>query len=413
MPAVLDPAIPSHAEAYAALDTRARSLLRRHKLGERERLVAEIVLDWSYAKGRPFAQIPQQNYFSLLTGISKGNISQILRSLARANILLIDHAADPLPTYTFNVDAAAWRYVDTRLRDADALARADAIEAHLDRIASTSPEQLHLIEPLPDLARLLADDAREQALHSSTTHTSRHPSSFHTHGGRHAAHPGSRAAGEHPEIPSGSRPSAEPDVTSLTDLRRRIADSLGCDIPPEVPESGTEGHDPLPGSQTPSSGTAHIKHLDASNSSHLMVSSKCAAVPDSGTELVGDERDRLSQRDSLQGAEVGRPTHQPSLSPLSGASRQAAERVDRGGGATPRASGRAGERELLDELAAVLGTEAMKTHGGYWRLRIRENRRAVVEALADLRLRLLDRHQPPVRNRGGWLRDRYRRIHAG
>jgi hypothetical protein len=70
-----------------------------------------------------------------------------------------------------------------------------------------------------------------------------------------------------------------------------------------------------------------------------------------------------------------------------------------------------GERELLAQIAEVLGEKEMKENGGMWREIIRdgpEERRALRNTIEDFKLRTSDKRHP-IRNRAAWFTDRFQR----
>ena len=260
---------------YALLERVSRRALRRHALNERERLVAEIVLDFSYAIARPAALIPRQEIFVTLTGISKGNVSACLMALESARILHILRAE---ALYTFLPDSSTWK-VKSRLASDAHVAEADRAEAWLVETAWVTPEQLHLLPPLPDLTLLLAADAREELINN------------------------------HRGIPA-TRPGDQPDATSLglpavpqgDELTARIAESLQRPVPspsptaspPLVSDSGTGATESVQRCSR-SSGNSPLNALNVSYRLPLNANIKCA-VPESGTrgaegELLAEIRD--------------------------------------------------------------------------------------------------------------------------
>lgn len=240
---------------FPLLERISRRALRRHALSERERLIAEIVLDFSYAIGRPAALIPRQDIFVTLTGITKGNVSTVLLSLESARILNIIRAES---IYTFLPDSSTWR-VRSRLTSEAHVAAADRTEVWLVETARIQPEQLHLLPPLPDLDLLLAEDARK-ALSSSET--------FNAHSEPLVADAISHG---YSAVPRGS------------DLTARIADSLGLAVPLQPLNQSDPDIYPVPESGTSSryGGNSHLNALNESYSSPLNAI-QCA-VPDSGT----------------------------------------------------------------------------------------------------------------------------------
>jgi len=70
----------------------------------------------------------------------------------------------------------------------------------------------------------------------------------------------------------------------------------------------------------------------------------------------------------------------------------------------------ADEGETIRWLTEALGQAIMDQHGGGWRTAIREHKRAVVNACYEFRLRSNDPILMPLRNPGGWLRDKFNRL---
>lgn len=349
---------------FPALERISRRALRRHALTERERLVAEIVLDFSYALEQPAARIPRQDIFVTLTGISKGNVSSTLAALEAARVLHIDRAGG---LYTFLPDASTWR-VRSRLATAAHVAAADRTEAWLAEAARTAADQLFLLEPLPDLTLLLAADARESmgyldhSAQPGREYQCADSRASEPNHGRESRGSSTRAevacshGGDHQHAATAPEDGGDvADFRDLQDLRRRIAESLdeshfagGGESPPEVPESGTSsrysGNSPL-----------NVNAVNViSKKSQLNV--PFTGVPKSGTD-----------------------------------------------GGT--------ERELLDALRKACGEEAMRLWGGKWRMRIREDAPAVREALGDLKLHMVSGRKIK-KSPGHFLTDRYRRIRA-
>jgi hypothetical protein len=70
-----------------------------------------------------------------------------------------------------------------------------------------------------------------------------------------------------------------------------------------------------------------------------------------------------------------------------------------------------GERELLGQIAGILGEVEMEKNGGMWRKRIRRGpaeRRALRNTIEDYRLLTPDQRNY-IRNRAAWFTDRYQR----
>jgi hypothetical protein len=254
--------MPSHTpDDYARLEIHSRRALRQHELKERELIICHLIIDFSYARCRPAAWFPSQSHIAIITNISKGNISTFLAGLEGKRILLIDRAAG---LYTFQADPSGWK-VPSRF-PTDAHARAAArVEDWIAEAADMRPEQLHLLEPLPDLDILLADEGRLEVL-------------------RKTASPGTPLRADS-EGSSALHPRG--DMSDRAEINARIAHSLATAGGGQVPNLGTS---------VPNLGTPHLMHLSASYSSHLDESSKCA-VPDLGTasRKPGIERELLGE----------------------------------------------------------------------------------------------------------------------
>ena len=58
----------------------SRRLLLMHRLTEREQQIAEVILEWSFARNRTEALIPELRFFCTLTGIDNNKHSSTPRS---------------------------------------------------------------------------------------------------------------------------------------------------------------------------------------------------------------------------------------------------------------------------------------------------------------------------------------------
>ncbi len=247
---------------FAHKEYLSRRALRRHHLSERERLIAEIIIDYSFALGRADAYIPKDGIFCQLTGISKGHVSEVLGALALAGVIRIDRRGG---RFSFQPDTSQWK-VRSRLRSEAHIRAADRVEAWLSEAARVEVEQLHLLRPPPDFDRLMDEESWSEAFQRDPI-------------------PVGPEYRDGSQGPTASRPGGDMDVAQLN---ARIAASL-AQFPacPQVPEKGTP---------VPDSGTPHLnEHLDVSYSSHLNAASNCS-VPDSGTRRKpGLERDLLAE----------------------------------------------------------------------------------------------------------------------
>ena len=250
-------------EDFAYLERMSRRALRYHELKARQRLICDIIIDYSFALGRLNAYIRTQYHFSLITDISKGNISTIIASLERARVIQTNSS---LGLYAINIDFESWS-IPSQFRGDEWVRAAHRVEDWLTKAARLDEEQLHLLPPLPNLDALLAEESREELL-------------------RQAASQG--GGGDF----SPNTPAVSHRVTAFHDGGERSATALQAAIaasmnqysltaavsnsePENVPKMGT--------SKVPGLETSHLMHLDESYSSHLDESSKCV-VPSLGTE---------------------------------------------------------------------------------------------------------------------------------
>jgi hypothetical protein len=308
--------------------------------------VCDVIIDYSYAFGRPHAYFGRDKVIAEITRISKGNISTILAELAVRNVIIVDRRGG---RYIFQPDFSRWAYRSIFPSEAHARA-ADRIEMWLAEAARCEPEQLHLLEPPPDLDAIMAGEARVELSRSASP----------------AAQSGTTREGSTALTPLGDR-------SAHTDISVRIAQSLAES---EMWDAPRDSDPRASGNPVPFTGAGSISGSQFGNSvpipgTHHIDASKCEAiashinvtecrVPNSGTALLKPKPET--------------------------------------------------ERELLALIAQYCGKDCVDHWGGFWRKQIRANTVQVREAISDLRLRLADQHQRAVRNRGSWLRDRYDRL---
>ena len=72
---------------FAVLERVSRRSLRMYDLTERERRVSEVIIDFSFARGRESAVIPELQAFVDLTGLDKGDVSRALQLLEARGIV--------------------------------------------------------------------------------------------------------------------------------------------------------------------------------------------------------------------------------------------------------------------------------------------------------------------------------------
>lgn len=85
-----------------------RAEFRRHFLSERERLVAEAILDVSLVYGLGSVMVPKLEVISDLTGIPRPHVHGTLRSLVEMRILTVSEA-DGAMRYELNADSDTWK----------------------------------------------------------------------------------------------------------------------------------------------------------------------------------------------------------------------------------------------------------------------------------------------------------------
>lgn len=85
-----------------------RAELRRHFLSERERLIAEAILDLSLFYGHASALIPKLETFSDLTGIPRSHVHGALKALVEMRIVRMEQR-DRCVCYSLNGDSDGWK----------------------------------------------------------------------------------------------------------------------------------------------------------------------------------------------------------------------------------------------------------------------------------------------------------------
>lgn len=95
----------------AKLKRIARTLRRefsRFDLTDRERRVAEMVLDLCTSLGIRSVSIPKLELFASLTGMTKGNVSSTISSLDEIGVITVDHSPGG-PRYSVNPSVNDWK----------------------------------------------------------------------------------------------------------------------------------------------------------------------------------------------------------------------------------------------------------------------------------------------------------------
>ncbi len=85
-----------------------RQELRRHHLSDRERHIAEVILDKSLGWGRESVIIPQLRFFTNLTGIGVSHVHEALRSLHNMRIIRAVTVKGQ-STYSIREDSDNWK----------------------------------------------------------------------------------------------------------------------------------------------------------------------------------------------------------------------------------------------------------------------------------------------------------------
>lgn len=143
-----------------ALPTLARTVrmdLRRYDFKERERLVLETVLDFSFECGRESAVIPKLDDLAEITGISRGNVHACVQALKVIGVLSVEGTVyRVLP----RSDERTWQ-----VRPSVNLARAEALSRQLRELNGVT--QGELLPRVVSLSEAVAHVAVEAALKRS------------------------------------------------------------------------------------------------------------------------------------------------------------------------------------------------------------------------------------------------------
>jgi hypothetical protein len=85
-----------------------RRELRRHHLSERERHLAEIILDLTLGWERETIVVPQLQCFTDLTGIGRPHVTEGIQDLHAMRIIRVIHVKGQ-PTYSIREDTDNWK----------------------------------------------------------------------------------------------------------------------------------------------------------------------------------------------------------------------------------------------------------------------------------------------------------------
>lgn len=131
--------------------------LRRHFLSERERLIADQVVDITLPYGNQRVRLPKLEVLSDLTGMDRSHVCTTLKSLHEMRIVLTHHKEGAI-VLTVNVDSEGWKVkprvaLATTLRGMDVVREFNGIEAKGDQLnfRVLSPAQF-LLPGITDLA---------------------------------------------------------------------------------------------------------------------------------------------------------------------------------------------------------------------------------------------------------------------
>lgn len=316
----------------ATLAAHCRRELAAFDFRPREMAILNLVLRHSLDVGRDFAFFQTQGQIGALAGqISKGNVSTLLSRLTSAGVVTTDPA---LGRYQIQIDSDRWRVQPLHRSPAHRQA-ADRLESMLLSLAATAPEQLHLLEPLPDLDALLADENRADILSRFPPH------------GTSALHRG----------PAPSADNCGPSVST----RSRDPDTISDE--PTASSRRSENEAPSPVAATQPTGedirsqiAASLAQYPRNPSSQIRNPVPKSGTPSLSTSLNEETTSLINERSGGKRLVIPDAPAKPQI-----------------------------EREILAEAAATLGD--MKKWGGFWRKAIRHDPLAVRDALAEIRLR--------------------------
>ena len=82
--------------------------MRRHQITDRERRVADFILDKSFGWGRPCVIVPQLKFFTSYTGISVPNIHEALSGLHLKRIIRVVQVKGQM-NYCIREDTENWK----------------------------------------------------------------------------------------------------------------------------------------------------------------------------------------------------------------------------------------------------------------------------------------------------------------
>lgn len=341
--------------------------LCRHHVSEREMVVAATIIRLSFGIGQPSLRLSRAIEIAQLTGFSKGTSHDLVRRLETARALEVSRDRR---IYTFLPPSQSWPWLFLP-RFADP-AGADEVEAGIIWAnMGTAGEWGRVFGGERDFEEALGIERIRTSLIE-----------------QHAA--ASAAAQSFPVKDRAPKPESGTAAGELTRPQGTGPDSCGITL--RAPD--------------------HVTAADVPPASYYYHVEEPPAVLESRTESSRIENFPLS---ALKGSEYSKSgTDDPESSkPLRALRAEFSNREpdDRPAPLSwpswPLDPG-AGEKEIIAYLQHVLGWRVMEQWGGRWRTAIRECRPAVLESIAQLRLRILAKGEP--NGRGGWLRDQYLRF---
>ncbi|SRR6266540_3709309 len=154
---------------FAQLARISRRALHMYDLTERERRVSEVIIEWSFGRGREAALIPELDAFVDLTGLDRGDVSRAMQRLVDRGIVQLSGNRGAR-TYAFIPSAAFWNERKPLYDMERALARAHELEK-INVMANETPavepsgqSKLPLPADEPGLDEGVAMAARDDAL---------------------------------------------------------------------------------------------------------------------------------------------------------------------------------------------------------------------------------------------------------
>lgn len=185
-----------------------------YEFAPRERLIVELILKKSFGLGRTRAYIPRLEVFVVMTRISRGNVSSILRRLIRC--LVIEECAAGV--YAVRLPVEQWK-VPVRIQVTAAI-------CELDVWLNQEPSQLEMLPEPPSLSQALREI--------------NFPTLCREGRGTDVLAAAQRYAGSPSDVQRSGRASPVPDLgTAVPDLGTACVNACKFEVPTGVPEVGT------------------------------------------------------------------------------------------------------------------------------------------------------------------------------